>query len=277
MQAPTGVIDAVAGSPGRALKLVPLPLVARSNAPPAAAIWFIIFAIIAVAVVAFIVVNKQPKPLPLTKSSSLYIAGQNPSTVASFTSTYLKVGSTPQNDLWFLRIQGQALQYLWQNGNSIPVVVWDSINANCGPNLASYQAMVAYLTAAPNTGTVYSNQPGYSATLGVTTTWTNSAGQNIQFRLQLYAGDLRIEALNSTARFWSIFGPPNNPLPANWPSAVPGGFANTVWALYSKTGGTLAAFFLQNGELIVQTPATGSPSMYTAWVASVNQPEPPIC
>ena len=277
MQQPSGVIDSIAGAPGRAAKLVPLPLVARSNAPPAAAIWALIIAIVVVAVLAFIVVNKQPKPLPLDKSSSIYVASQTPNTVASLTTNYLKVGATPQTDTWFLRMQNNKLEYLWQNGNSIPVVVWDSLNANCGPNLTSYQAMQSYLTTAPNTGTVYSNQPGYSATLGTTTTWTNQAGQNIQFRLQLYAGDLRIEALNATGRFWSIFAPPGNQLPANWPSAVPNGYINIVWALYSKSGGTLAAFFLQSGDLIVQTPLTGNASSFLAWSAAVNQPEPPIC
>lgn len=269
--APNSFIDAVAGAPAKMIRTVPRPTVSK-GAPPAAAIWALILVIAAVAIVAFVLIGKKPHPLPLSKSSFQYVAAQTPNTAASLTTTYL--GNT---DVWSLRVVNNVLQYRWQQGNSIPVTVWDTVNANCGPNLASYNAMVTYLTTGGNTGTVYSNAPGYSATLGVTTTWTNSAGTNIQFRLQLYAGDLRIEAMNATGRFWSIFAPPGNVLPANWPSAVPNGNINIVWAAYSQSAGQLSAFFLQSGELVVQAPFAGAAAATVAWIASVNQPEPFIC
>lgn len=180
-------------------------------------------------------------------------------------------------DAWQLVMEGSVMRYQWVHASDPPRVVWDTRNSICGPNAANFAAMQAYIAAnSPSGGVVYSNAPGYSVTLGTTPGIKGPTGALVQYRLQLYAGDLRIEALFAPNRFWSPWSTPGNQNPTPWPSA--GSSAQIIWALPSATGNTIRAFFTADGELTVATTAFVNELGRTVfWRASVNQPETPIC
>ena len=257
------------------VKQLAYPQSASLSKPKEFAIWgsiFVILGLCAAMFVVFLVVINKPYNTKYAGSVQLFNS-QTPNTVKQLRSTYLQ-NAYGNIDYWTLNMVDNKLQYLWTQ-NNVTRVVWDSINASCGPNYVNYQAMISYLDVLPNTGTIYSNALGYSLTLGTTPVFYTSSGQLVQFRLQLYAGDLRIEALDGSGKYWSIFAAPSNENPSNWPST--NAAEQLVWACTNVTGNLYNAYFLGNGQLVVRTPFAFTSSAAVLWQASVNQPHPPLC
>ena len=158
------------------------------------------------------------------------------------------------------------VQFIWTDLQNFPRVVWDSQNANCGPNYNNYLTMVANV---PNLNT-------QSVTLASTPLLIIN-NVPVTFRLQLYNGELRIENTTVTPnRFWSLF---NNPGPnklTNWPLAnVNNGYTTILWAQTNTIQNPLF-MFTTNGALILRNPTTEGPTN-VLWSANASQPIPPTC
>lgn len=236
-----------------------------------AIIWatmLVIAGLCAVAIVYFWAI-KKPYKTPAAVAAEQFAAQTYGVTNELLTSYY---GAA---DAWQLVMNGTVLEYRWIHASDPPRVVWDTRNSICGPNAANFAAMQAYIAAnSPSGGVVLSNAPGYSVTLGTTPPVKGPTGVLVQYRLQLYGGDLRIEALFAPNRFWSPWSTPGNPNPAPWPSA--GNPAQIVWALPSLTG--VQAFFTADAQLTVATALFSTRTSRTVfWQASIDQPQTPIC
>jgi len=229
----------------------------------------VLLAIVITLILVFVVFRKQSQYPSVALLNTL--ASQKPSTLNEFTSTYLLNG----NSVWTLQTNGTVLQYIWTllgPGSQGPLVVWDSANSYCGPNAAAYSLLQTYLTTGGNSGTVYNSGPAYSLLLGTTTPFVTPQGQLVQFQLQMFAGDVRISALNNNNSYWSIFTqvPPQFQL-TNWPSGVANGFQTLVWQNNNSNGANPVTYFTANGQLMVsntdQSNITFIANAYT----------PPIC
>jgi hypothetical protein len=239
---------------------------------PNRVIWGVMALIVAASiatVLVFAVFYKPSQHKPLVNQSLL--AANNPLTLNQFTSTYLNGG----NSLWTLQMSGTTLQYIWslQAFGATPKVVWDSVNYNCGPNAANFAAMQTYLTTGGNNGTVYNTNQGYALSMGSTPTFVNPQnGQLVQFQMVMYAGDIRINSLNSSGAYWSIFTqvPTINKL-TNWPTTIENGFTTLVWQSINGNGGNPNVYFTASGQLMVAT----NDLTIIYWIASAFVP--PIC
>lgn len=176
--------------------------------------------------------------------------------VASARSIILTTPSTLTADgmTWRLELSsdGSVLQFIWNSGTD--VVVWDSVVGACAPNDVGYAAMVSSVD--------------YTKFLVTATTpviFVQSYGA-VQFRMVLYAGDVRIESTTGDNRYWSIFGPGfvGDPLYGlqQWPTGVP---ADTVLWQSLSLSGNLVAQFVGNGDLVIRY--VGNSNLYI-WSAS---------
>jgi len=151
------------------------------------------------------------------------------------------------------------------------ITVWDSINFNCKGNAANYAQMQQLILFADPDGSRYSN--ANSITLGTTPVLILENGIPSIFRLQLYAGDLRIENTNGSGRYWSLFF---NPGPThalqNWPSTLTNGYSQIMFQTSNINGQVLN--FVANGDLICRgLSQTGANGNYLASKYKV----PPTC
>ena len=162
-----------------------------------------------------------------------------------------------------------AYQYKPPSQNAF-ITVWDSVFWNCKQNAPNYAAMQEAIVLADPNGSRYNN--ANSVTLGTTPTILLPNGIPTIFRLQLYAGDLRIENTNGSGEFWSIFFNPGNKALQNWPSAISNGYSQILFQTSNSSGQILN--FVANGDLIcrslVQTGTNGS------YLASAH-PVPATC
>lgn len=160
--------------------------------------------------------------------------------------------------------------YQWKPPSSnLYITVWDSANNYCGPNASNYQTMQSTIALQDPQNTRYNN--ANSITLGQTPVLIQQNGIPSIFRLQLYAGDLRIESTSGNGQFWSLFFNPGSKALTFWPNNLSNGYSQIM---FQTSSGSILLNFVANGDLILRPiNFTGSKGN---WLASANK-IPPTC